>query len=125
MNNPDCRFCRPRNDSIVLANEHGYLSYDSYPVNKGHMLIMPHRHFDCYFDCTPAERESLWLLVEEGKRLLDNEHQPDGYNVGINIGPAAGQSIMHLHIHLIPRYRGDMENPKGGVRGVIPEKQKY
>jgi len=121
----DCLFCNPGGKGVVSSNEYGYLSYDSYPVNKGHMLIVPYRHFDSYFDCTPAEKESLWLLVDEAKRLLDGEHQPDGYNVGINVGPAAGQSIMHLHIHLIPRYRGDMANPKGGVRGVIPEKQKY
>ena len=123
--NANCIFCNPHDGRVVLSNEHGYLRFDSYPVNEGHMLIVPHRHFDSYFDCTADERKSLWLLVEDGKRLVDGKHQPDGYNIGINVGPAAGQSVMHLHIHLIPRYRGDMENPKGGVRGVIPEKQKY
>ena len=89
------------------------------------MLIVPWRHFDNYFDVTEAERSSLWALVDEAKQLLDEEFTPDGYNVGVNVGRHAGQSVMHLHIHLMPRYEGDMENPRGGVRGVIPEKQKY
>ncbi len=74
---------------------------------------------------TDEERQELWVLVNQGKEVIENRYHPQGYNIGINIGSRAGQSIFHMHIHLIPRYRGDVENPKGGVRGVIPEKQRY
>ncbi len=87
--------------------------------------MIPHRHVAEYFDATPEEKAAIWELVDQMKLRLDEEFKPDGYNVGVNIGPFAGQSVPHIHIHVIPRYRGDMENPKGGVRGVIPEKQKY
>ena len=79
----------------------------------------------CYFDLTTREQRALWLLVNHCKKLLAERFHPDGFNVGINVGEAAGQSVFHVHIHLIPRYKGDVENPKGGVRGVIPNKQKY
>jgi len=78
-----------------------------------------------YFDMTPEEKTAVMELVEQGKALLDRELKPDGYNVGINSGLAAGQTVMHAHVHLIPRYRADTDDPRGGVRGVIPEKQKY
>ena len=78
-----------------------------------------------YFDMTPEEKTAVMELVGQGKALLDQELKPDGYNVGINSGSAAGQTVMHAHVHLIPRYRGDTDDPRGGVRGVIPEKQKY
>ena len=83
------------------------------------------RHFANYFEATPEERQALWDLVETVKGLITEEYKPDGFNLCINIGTATGQSILYLHIHVIPRYEGDMANPKGGVRGVIPERQKY
>lgn len=86
---------------------------------------MPHRHIADYFDATAAEKAAIWELVDRMKIQLDAEFKPDGYNVGVNVGTAAGQSVQHIHIHVIPRYRGDMDNPRGGVRGVIPDKQKY
>ena len=89
------------------------------------MLVIPYRHFESYFEATAEEKQELWDLVDQAKAVIDKEHNPDGYNIGINIGQHAGQSIMHLHIHIIPRYKGDVENPKGGVRGVIPARQKY
>ena len=89
------------------------------------MLIIPKRHFSNYFEATPEESKALWSLVEDCKVYLGKELQPDGYNIGINIGSAAGQTIFHLHIHLIPRYVGDMDDPTGGVRGVIPSKRSY
>lgn len=89
------------------------------------MLVIPYRHFESYFQATNEEKLELWDLVDKAKAVIDKEHNPDGYNIGINIGEYAGQSIMHLHIHIIPRYKGDVENPKGGVRGVIPARQKY
>jgi diadenosine tetraphosphate (Ap4A) HIT family hydrolase len=120
-----CPFCNPETPEIVLANDLCYARYDRYPVNHGHLLIIPFRHVADFFDATGEEQEALLALIGEAKHHLDREFSPDGYNIGVNVGEAAGQSVMHLHIHLIPRYRGDVENPRGGVRGVIPEKRVY
>ena len=109
----------------LLENEVGFVIYDGYPVSKGHCLIVPHRVYSDYFESTNEEVIGLQKLVLETKKLLDGKFQPDGFNVGINSGEAGGQTVPHVHIHLIPRYKGDMENPRGGVRGVIPSKQKY
>ena len=92
--------------------------YDTFPVNKGHVLVMPKRHFANFFDATTEEVSAFNDLLQKVKGLLDEELKPDGYNIGINIGEAAGQTIFHLHIHLIPRYNGDVENPRGGVRKI-------
>ena len=119
----DCPFCTKPN--IVIENELAFARYDGYPVNPGHCLIVPRRHVAEYFQATPEEKLAIWALVDEMKIIIDKEFSPDGYNVGVNIGETAGQSVPHIHVHIIPRYKGDMENPKGGVRGVIPEKQKY
>jgi diadenosine tetraphosphate (Ap4A) HIT family hydrolase len=110
---------------MLLDNALAFARYDDNPVSPGHVLILPYRHVADYFDTTQAERHAMLDLIEAAKRLLDREHEPDGYNLGINCGEAAGQSVPHVHYHLIPRYLGDMENPRGGVRGVIPDKQKY
>lgn len=128
MKNSDhgCLFCQQINTiSCIVANEMGIAFYDKFPVTEGHTLIIPRRHVASYFDLTKAEQDSLWELVNEVKVLLDQEFHPDGFNIGVNIGEAAGQSVFHVHLHIIPRYKGDVENPKGGVRGVIPGKQKY
>jgi len=109
----------------VLANDLCYARYDRYPISPGHLLLIPFRHVANFFDATDAEQAALLALVREAKAHLDREFGPDGYNVGVNVGQAAGQTVMHLHIHLIPRYRGDIENPRGGVRGVIPERRVY
>ena len=119
----DCPFCTNRR--IVIENELAYAAYDSYPASPGHCLIITHRHVAEYFYATAEEKAAIWALVDEMKSVIDEEYSPDGYNVGVNIGKAAGQSVRHLHIHMIPRYKGDVENPQGGVRGVIPHKQKY
>ena len=119
----DCPFCgKPE---MVIENELAFAHYDSYPVNAGHCLIIPRRHVAEYFQATAEEKASIWALVDEMKIIIDREYSPDGYNIGVNIGETAGQSVPHIHIHMIPRYRGDVENPRGGVRGVIPGKQKY
>jgi diadenosine tetraphosphate (Ap4A) HIT family hydrolase len=118
----NCPFCHA---DMVLENDLAYARYDLYPVNKGHLLIIPKRHFPDFFEATPEERAAIFDMTDQGKALLDNKHSPDGYNIGINAGIAAGQTVMHLHVHLIPRYDGDMPDPRGGVRGVIPEKQSY
>lgn len=109
----------------LLENDLGFAIYDGFPVSKGHVLVVPHRVYANYFESTTAETEALHQLVIEVKKLLDAEFAPDGYNVGINCGEHAGQTIPHVHIHVIPRYKGDMPNPRGGVRGVIPSKQNY
>lgn len=120
----DCIFCSPQ-DEIVMENELAYAIWDAFPVNPGHMLIIPKRHITTYFETTPEEREALDSILFSAKDLVARKYRPDGYNIGINHGQAAGQSIMHLHIHLIPRYFGDMDKPKGGIRGVIPHKRGY
>jgi diadenosine tetraphosphate (Ap4A) HIT family hydrolase len=120
-----CPFCQPAETDKVLQNELCYARYDRYPVSKGHLLIIPFRHVADFFALTEEEVEAALELVQEAKVKADAELRPDGYNVGINVGQAAGQTVMHVHIHLIPRYAGDMERPEGGVRGVIPEKRMY
>lgn len=119
----ECVFCS--REDLVMENQLAWVKFDKYPVSPGHMLIISKRHVPDLFATTPEERLALSELLDQAKQLLDKKHHPDGYNIGINCGEIAGQSIMHLHIHLIPRYRGDMENPKGGVRGVIPGKRVY
>ncbi len=98
---------------------------DKFPVSKGHSLVIPKRVVPSYFDLSFREQSACWFLVNLVKEELQKTHNPDGFNVGINSGTAAGQTVPHCHIHIIPRYNGDMENPRGGVRGVIPEKQSY
>ncbi len=109
----------------LLEDNLSYAIYDENPVNRGHILVIPKRNFASYFSALPEEKQSLWEMVEKVKAFLDREFKPDGYNIGINDGEAAGQVIPILEIHVIPRYKNDTRNPKGGVRGVIPDKQKY
>ncbi len=125
MTTVDCIFCNPSSRKILLSNDLCYARWDSYPVNPGHLLLVPFRHCTEYFEATKDERAALWQLLDEAKALIDDKHGPDGLNVGINIGSAAGQSVFHVHVHVIPRYTGDVANPRGGVRGVIPSKQTY
>lgn len=119
----NCPLCRP--DGILLESALAYAKPDKYPVNPGHLLIIPKRHVADFFHTTEAEKTALLSLLDEAKLYLDGKHAPAGYNVGINVGEVAGQTIMHVHLHLIPRYQGDTENPRGGVRGVIPSRQSY
>ena len=122
-NNP-CLFCGdPR--GVSLQNEFAYSARDSYAVSPGHTVVIPKRHVASYFDLTPDEVHACTELISEERKLLDEEFKPDGYNIGVNVGPAAGQSIFHVHIHIIPRYEGDVENPQGGVRHVIPKNAHY
>ena len=124
--NPDCPFCNlSENVELISETATAVAFFDSFPVNQGHTLIIPKRHIASYFDLTIHEQRALWLLVNRCKTILEKRFNPNGLNVGINVGEDAGQSILHVHIHLIPRYKGDVENPRGGVRGVIPSKQNY
>ncbi len=123
----DCLFCKGKEDKekIVLENEYAFVMFDEFPVNKGHMLFMTKRHVKDFFGTTTEEKNAIFELIEKAKEILDKKYSPDGYNIGMNCGEAAGQSVMHVHVHLIPRYVGDVKNPRGGVRGIIPEKQNY
>jgi diadenosine tetraphosphate (Ap4A) HIT family hydrolase len=122
-----CIFCEylENREKIVFENNLAFAIYDGFPVNKGHMLIMPKRHVSSYFELSEDEKNDINFLLEISKKHVDQLFNPDGYNVGFNEGIYGGQTIMHCHVHLIPRYIGDVDNPKGGIRGVIPKKQKY
>lgn len=120
-----CPFCQLPPERIQFSNLHSVVIRDGFPISPGHTLIIPRRHVGSFFDIDAAEREALMALLEEAKRRLDKEFKPEGYNIGINDGPAAGQTIPHLHIHLIPRFEGDRTDPRGGVRWIIPEKADY
>lgn len=102
-----------------------FMIYDGYAVSPGHILIITKEIRKDYFELTKEEKEALPLAIEKAKELIELNHQPDGYNIGMNCGIAAGQSIIHFHCHLIPRYTGDMKNPKGGIRYCIPKKGLY
>ena len=125
MEKPACLFCAIPPEQILIDGPIAVAARDSYPVSKGHTLIIPRRHVASFFETTDEERQAMMKLLDEAKVMLDREHKPDGYNIGINNGPAAGQTVMHLHMHLIPRYAGDRPDPRGGVRWVIPEKAAY
>lgn len=124
-----CPFCEvikdEKSNRVLDENNMAFVIRDGFPVTKGHTLIIPKHHVGSFFEITDDEKNALFSLLDKHKEILDAEFNPDSYNIGVNDGEAAGQTVPHLHIHLIPRYVGDMEDPKGGVRGVIPEKQKY
>ena len=124
MNNTKCPFCFIDRE-VIASSDLCFSIYDNYPVNKGHVLVIPYRHVPDYFDLSEDEIDSIWKQVNEVKNILDRKFEPDGYNIGLNVRRAAGQTIDHVHIHVIPRYKGDMEDPTGGVRHVIPGKGKY
>ena len=124
-NNP-CLFCNIKESGLVDENELAYASYDSFPVTDQHCLIIPKRHIENYFNLTEEEVIACYQLIKKMKKKIKNNDQTvKGFNIGSNSGKVAGQSIMHCHIHLIPRREGDVENPQGGVRSVIPLKQHY
>ena len=120
-----CPFCSVPAERIVHSHPLALALRDGYPISPGHTLVIPRRHVASLVDLTSEEACALWSLLAEARAALDAELHPDGYNVGINDGPAAGQTVMHLHVHLIPRYHGDRPDPRGGVRWIIPEKAAY
>ena len=122
---PTCPFCELPRERNVASNQQGVVVRDAFPISPGHTLVIPRRHVGSLFEIDAKERDALFRLFEDAKRRLDKDYKPDGYNIGINDGPAAGQTVAHLHIHLIPRYAGDREDPRGGVRWIITEKAKY
>ena len=122
---PPCPFCSLPAERIVHAEPLAFVIRDDFPVSPGHTLIIPRRHVASFFEVTDAERTDLMSLLAEARDDLDHEFHPAGYNIGINDGAAAGQTVPHLHIHLIPRYEGDRDDPRGGVRWVLPDKAAY
>jgi diadenosine tetraphosphate (Ap4A) HIT family hydrolase len=125
MTTKPCPFCTLPDERVIDQNDHGLVIRDGFPISPGHTLIIPKRHIGSFFDLYIAERSDLLGLLEKAKLDLENEFKPDGFNIGINDGPAAGQTVPHLHIHLIPRYAGDRVDPRGGVRWIFPEKADY
>ena len=124
-NNP-CLFCNAKESGIAAENEFAYASYDSYPVSNFHCLIIPKRHVKDYFEMSDEELLACNDLITKIKNeILAKDKTVKAFNIGTNAGKMSGQSIMHCHIHLIPRREGDVENPQGGVRSVIPKKQHY
>lgn len=109
----------------MTSSSFGLVVRDAYPVSPGHTLIIPKRHVGSFFELSGDERSELLALLDAAKSNLEQEFKPQAYNIGINDGAAAGQTIPHLHIHLIPRYEGDRPDPRGGVRWIIPEKADY
>jgi len=113
----DCELCRP--EQVLLETELAYVRLDNNSLSRGHVLVAPRRHVADFFDMTPAEKASVLELLDRAKQRIDTEFRPDGYNIGVNVGRAAGQSRMHVHLHLIPRYTGDVADPRGGIRCVL------
>jgi len=120
-----CLFCDVQKEENAIVNEHTFGRWDENPISKGHALIFPKRHFSSFFDLTEEELKDLYKTIKQMKEIIKEKYNPDAYNIGINDGEAAGRTIHHLHIHLIPRYTGDCENPRGGVRKLFPEKADY
>jgi diadenosine tetraphosphate (Ap4A) HIT family hydrolase len=124
MSKKICPFCDDKfRNRIFLQNDTFQAVYDLYPVSPGHVLLIPKRHIFSFFDLAGKELEDFFSLIKITRNTVAKEYSPDGYNIGINNGIAAGQTIQHLHIHLIPRYKGDVQYPEGGIRKVIPHCQ--
>ncbi len=124
---PECPFCNAVRDGRVIAsNVEAYAIHDKFPVTEGHMLVIPVRHFADFFEISDSEHEAVFdLLCAMRRKLLDDDSRITGFNVGVNVGEVAGQTVPHCHIHLIPRRIGDIDRPRGGIRGIIPDKRSY
>lgn len=120
-----CPFCDPAPENIFHENEQVIGLWDGYPVSEGHALLVPRRHIGSWFEATIEEQLALTRALSSARDAIERRHRPDGYNIGMNIGAAAGQTVAHLHLHVIPRYDGDMDDPRGGVRWVLPDRARY
>ena len=112
-------------DRILYRGDHFFIVFDGYPVSDGHCLIISNEIKETYFELCEDEKNALGSMIDKAKEIIEKEHTPDGYNIGMNCGVVAGQTVMHFHCHLIPRYKGDMENPRGGVRHCVEGKGYY
>lgn len=125
MNRSTCPFCEPDAELVFFQDELVVALWDRYPSSPGHALLIPRRHVADWFDATSEEQGRLMATTRIAKQFIESEHGPDGFNLGINVGPAAGQTVGHLHLHVIPRYKGDVTDPRGGIRWVLPETAPY
>jgi diadenosine tetraphosphate (Ap4A) HIT family hydrolase len=125
--NPDerCPFCEVAPERVFHSGAHILGVWDGFPVSPGHALLVPRRHVANWFEASVVERNELAEAIEIARVAISERHDPDGFNVGMNLGAAAGQTVPHLHVHVIPRYAGDVEDPRGGVRWVVPSKADY
>lgn len=116
-----CELCAP--GEVLFQSDFAYAAYEKSALSAGHVIVVPKRHVADFFEMSAAEQGSVIALLNRAKKMLDEKHRPDGYNVGVNVGKAAGQGRMHVHVHLIPRYAGDVPDPRGGIRCVLPAKK--
>ena len=122
----NCPFCKMDSErDLIMESDTVFAIFDKYPVSKGHALIIPKRHCANYFDLTVEEQVKCLDLLNQVQKLISAQFKPDGFNIGVNVNDAGGQTVPHVHIHLIPRYNGDVLNPEGGIRGVVPGKKEY
>ena len=122
----DCPFCARILAGETVADSALAAAFaDAFPVSRGHTLVVPRRHVAGYFELTTDEQAALWQLVSAVQRKLERDHHPDGYTLGVNAGAAAGQTVDHVHVHVIPRFRGDVADPRGGVRWVLGARARY
>ena len=112
-----CELCEPA--MVLLQDELAYVRHDSHSLAPGHVLVVPRRHVANFFDMTAQEKTAVFALLDRAQAIIAEKHRPDGYNIGVNVGTAGGQSRMHVHVHLIPRYTGDVADPRGGIRCVL------
>ena len=125
MNSSACQFCDLPQERVLLETETTLAFFDAYPVTEGHALVIPKRHVTSIFELTSEELATLWAQVATVRTLLAEKYRPDGFNIGVNDGAAAGQTVPHAHVHVIPRREGDVPDPRGGIRWVVPIKAKY
>lgn len=120
-----CPFCELVPEKVWFQNETGVVLWDGFPISKGHSLVVPHQHVTSLFDLEPELQSELWRLVTKTREHLQEKFQPNAFNIGLNDGVAAGQTVMHAHIHVIPRWNNDVPDARGGVRWIIPDKANY
>lgn len=120
-----CPFCDPEPDKLWFEDEVGRVVRDAFPISKGHTLVVPRFHVSSFYDLQPDVQAALWKLVAEVRTRLSDEFKPDAFNIGLNDGEAAGQTVLHAHIHVIPRWNNDVSDPRGGIRWIIPDKARY
>jgi diadenosine tetraphosphate (Ap4A) HIT family hydrolase len=125
VSEPGCPFCQPRDDLVFHRGELVLALWDAFPASPGHALLVPKRHVASWFEATDGERNDLIATLDVARRAVVARHSPGGFNIGVNVGAAAGQTVFHLHVHLIPRYAGDVPDPRGGIRYVIPARANY
>jgi diadenosine tetraphosphate (Ap4A) HIT family hydrolase len=122
---PACPFCSLEPSRKWIENEHAIAFADAYPVTEGHTLVIPRQHVGSIYELSPDQQTAVWDLVARARDRLLGELHPDGFNIGVNDGPAAGQTVEHAHVHIIPRRKGDVDDPRGGIRWIIDEKAEY